>query len=181
MAKSVTSKLSKRDRQLGRFFQKHGFKNPFLMVAAFRKADIKPQTAAALLEKESGKGQNIFGCDHGSHGPTPPYCNQKVTEARARKLRSSQYSNGVGPTQLTFKGYVDKARKRGGEWRPYVNMWTGFEIVGNNIRACGSVQEGAAQYNGGPTPNAQAQAYGRDFAQKREQWEGKLERAGFNV
>jgi hypothetical protein len=177
----VTAGLSKRDRELARWFSQQGFKNPYLTVAALRKAKIKPQSAAALLEKESGKGRNIFGCDYGSCGDKPPYCNQNVTETRARRLRASEFANGVGPTQLTFKGFVDTARKRGGEWKPYYNMWTGFDVFQDCVSQAGTIQGGAARYNGGPNPNAQAQAYGRDFVAKRDKWERELHKAGFKV
>lgn len=78
---SVTDDLTTRDRQLANYFRDEGYENPFLMVAALRKADIKPQTAAALLRKESGGGRNIFGCDHRKElgearvkEDRPPYC-----------------------------------------------------------------------------------------------------------
>lgn len=177
----VVDRLDEHDRKLARWFGRQGFKTPFLMVAALRKAQIRPQSAAALLEKESAKGRNIFGCDHGSVGDRPPYCRHTVTEQRAKRLRASQFSNGVGPTQLTFKGYVDRARERGGEWRPYVNMWTGFDVFRQCVADAGTIRGGAARYNGGPNPNAQARAYGKDFVEKRQAWERKLHGAGFKV
>lgn len=182
MGKSVVSRLSKRDRQLGRFLGREGYRNPFLTVAALRKADIKPQTAMALLRKESGGGKNIFGCDHGSHGDSPPYCNQAVTEARARKLFNSNFSNGVGPTQLTSKGFVKMARDKGGEWRPYINMVVGFSIVGRLIDEHG-ITNGAARYNGGDSTLGERNGarYGREFAQIRGEEADKLKRARFNV
>src|SRR5687767_2170768 len=105
---SVTSSLSRRDRELAEWFKAAGFARPVLTVAALRKADIKPQTAAALLWKESGGGRNVFGHDHGPSGDHPPYSGHNVTERRAKLLRASRFSNGVGPTQLTFKGYIDR-------------------------------------------------------------------------
>jgi hypothetical protein len=125
---SVTGRLTKRDRELGAWFKGGGFLRPLLTVAALREANIRPQTAAALLSKETGNGSNIFGCDHGACGDAPPFCRHNVTERRAKRLRQSGFSNGVGPTQLTFKGYVDRARRAGGEWKPYANMVTGFRI-----------------------------------------------------
>lgn len=178
----VTDSLSTRDRQLAAYFGRQGFENPFLMVAALRKADIKPQTAAALLRKETGNGKNIFGCDHGPHGDSPPYCRQNVTETRARKLFASRFSNGVGPTQLTSKSFVREARNLGGEWKPYFNMLVGFRLIGRLIDEHG-VEHGAARYNGGDSSQGQQNGarYGREFKAIRQEEADKLRRAGFDV
>lgn len=179
---SVTDDLTTRDRQLANYFRDEGYENPFLMVAALRKADIKPQTAAALLRKESGGGRNIFGCDHGPHGDSPPYCRHSVTETRARRLFESRFSNGVGPTQLTSKSFVKQARDLGGEWKPYFNMRVGFWLVGSLIDDHG-VEHGAARYNGGNSDQGQQNgaAYGRDFVRIRREEADKLREAGFEV
>lgn len=172
---SVTSNLSERDRKLAQWFRREGFQHPYLTVAAFRKARIKPQTACALLSKETGNGANIFGCDHGSCGDQPPYCRQNVTETRAKRLYASSYSNGVGPTQLTFKGYVRRARDAGGEWRPYVNMLTGFRIFRELWQdEDKSIWGAAKRYNG-------AAEYANDFVALRKAYTVKLRRAGFDV
>lgn len=180
---SVVSKLSPRDRQLARRLSRMGIQKPFLTVAALRRADIKPQTAVALLRKESGGGRHVFGHDHGSNLPDrPPYSGHNVTERRARLLFASPFSNGVAETQLTSKSFVETARRRGGEWRPLINMWTGFEHLGNLIRAHG-VQHGAARYNGGDSPLGESNgaAYGRDFVTQRNRAESELREAGFDV
>lgn len=181
MARTVVSTLGKRDRELAAWFQREGFERPYLTVAALRKADIKPQTAAALLLKESGGGNNVFGHDWEAklgraraNEDRPPYNGHNVTEARARKLRGSTYSNGVGPTQLTFKGYIDRARKAGGEWKPYVNMLIGFRIFRELFNTHGSLVLAATRYNG-------AEAYGYDFVRVRAEQERKLRARGFHV
>jgi hypothetical protein len=158
-------------------------RHPFLTVAALRKADIKPQTAVALLRKESGGGRHVFGHDHGSNLPDrPPYSGHNVTEHRARLLFASPFSNGVAETQITSKSFVEIARRRGGEWRPFINMWTGFELLGNLIRDHG-VEHGAARYNGGDSPLGERNgtAYGRDFVTQRNHAGRELREAGFNV
>jgi hypothetical protein len=180
---SVVSKLSPRDRQLAGRLGRMGIRKPFLTVAALRKADIKPQTAVALLRKESGGGRHVFGHDHGSNLPDrPPYSGHNVTERRARLLFASRFSNGVAETQLTSRSFVQIARRRGGEWRPFANMWTGFELLGNLIREHG-VQDGAARYNGGDSPVGERNgaAYGRDFVRQRNHAERELREAGFSV
>lgn len=174
-AARVTDRLTSRDRQLAGWFKREGFLRPLLTVAALREANIKPQTAAALLSKETTDGSNVFGCDHGACGDAPPYCRQNVTEHRARRLRDSDLSNGVGPTQLTFEGYVDRARRAGGEWKPYVNMLTGFRIFRELFEAEGDSIWGAAKrYNGGGE-------YANDLVRRRGAYERKLRSAGFEV
>ena len=164
-ASRVTDRLTTRDRQLAAWLKREGFLRPLLTVAALRNANIKPQTAAALLSKETANGSNIFGCDHGPCGDGPPYCRQNVTERRAKRLRASDFSNGVGPTQLTFEGYVDRARRAGGEWKPYVNMVTGFRIFRELFEAEGNSIWGAAKrYNG-------RAEYANDFVGRREAYE----------
>jgi hypothetical protein len=171
----VTDRLTTRDRQLAAWFKREGFVRPLLTVAALRKANIKPQTAAALLSKETGNGSNIFGCDHGPCGDAPPYCRQNVTERRAKRLRGSRLRNGVGPTQLTFEGYVDRARRAGGEWKPYVNMATGFGIFRELFEAEGdSIWAAAKRYNG-------RAEYANEFVARRKAYERKLRTAGFEV
>lgn len=186
---AVTDRLSARDRQLAAFLGSDHrdlptIQHPLLTVAALRHraADVKPQTACALLTQESGGGRNVFGCDWGRQGGRPPWCGEAVTEARYRALRRLGKPNGVGPCQLTSFGFCDVADRRGGCWRPYPNMVTGFEVVGGLIRAHG-VERGAARYNGGDSPEGERNgaAYGREFAEWRESWERALLRAGFRV
>ena len=182
--KSVTASLSQRDRELGRQLGRMGIARPYLTVAALRKADVKPQTAVALLRKESGGGRNVFGHDHGQNLPDrPPYSGHPVTEKRARALYNSEFSNGVGPAQLTFKPYVARARKAGGEWLHYPNVVTGLRILRANFdgAAGGKLELAAAMYNGGPDPGADARAYGKDFMRERKRAEQELRRAGFDV
>lgn len=39
------------------------------------------------------------------------------------------HCQGVGPTQLTFKGFQDQADRLGGCWKPIINMIVGFGII----------------------------------------------------
>jgi hypothetical protein len=183
---SVTASLTTRDRQLATWIGEHTpFENPFLLVAALRKAEIKPQTALALESKEGGR--NIFGCDwpspQGRDGRAP-FCHQRVTEARYRALRKLGKPNGVGPVQLTSFGLCDRADRRGGCWKPYYSRWTGYEHLRDLIRAHG-YENGANRYNGGDSDEGQrngaAAHYGPEFVAFREQWERKLRAAGFHV
>ncbi len=182
---SVTDSLTTRDRQLAAWISSQGIQHPFLTVAAFRddSVDAKPQTALALLSKETGNGRNVFGCDWGKHDG-PPYCGQNVTEARYRKLRALGKANGVGPVQLTSFFLCDRADHAGGCWLPYPNMLVGFGHLAQLIRAHG-FEAGANRYNGGDSSQGEAAGaaagYGREFVAFRQEWERKLVAAGFKV
>ena len=182
--RSVTDGLSKRDRQLARALGELGISRPLLTVAAVRKADVKPQTAFALLMKESGGGRNVFGCDFGKQGGKPPWCGENVTEARYRALRQLGKANGVGRCQLTSFGFLDEADRNGGAWKDFPNMLVGFGLIGRLIREHG-VEAGANRYNGGDSPqgerNGATAGYGREFVQHREHAEQGLRRMGLKV
>lgn len=183
----VVSALSERDRQLAEWFRRNGFLHPYLTVAALRKAAIKPQSAAALLQNESGGrhngrtvsgGRNVFGCDWRQTGDNPPYCGHEVTLTRYRALRRQDKQNGVGPCQLTLFVFLTRADRAGGAHLPLPNMVTGFRILKENAKREGSVRDGARAYNGsGPD----AEAYADRFMARRAAWERKLHAAGFNV
>jgi hypothetical protein len=182
--RSVTDGLSSRDRQLARALGELGITRPLLTVAAMRKTDVKPQTAYALLMKETGGGRNIFGCDWGRTGGVPPFCNERVTEKRYRDLRAHGKANGVGRCQLTSFGFLDEADGQGGAWKDFPNMLVGFGLIGRLIGEHG-VEAGANRYNGGDSSqgerNGAAAGYGREFVQHRQQAERELDRRGFKV
>lgn len=185
---SVTDTLTPRDRQLAQWFKRSGYRYPYLTVVALRVARIKPQTAAAMLSMEGGR--NVFGCDFGSQvDDAPPYCHQPVTARRLLALLASRFSNGVGPTQLTFKGYLDQRADPGDPrvltglgkaWaaRPFLNMVKGFSVLRGHAKALGSVREGARSYNGsGPA----AERYADKFMMFRSAAAHNLRDAGFRV
>lgn len=131
--------------------------------------------AATLLQKESGGGANVYGHDavqtggfYVKGGP--------VTKANYRKYkenRSAFGAQGVGPTQLTFPGFQDRADARGGcfDWR--VNVSVGFEILAGNIAANG-MRKGFRAYNGsGPA----AEHYADDALEKVAVWRSRLQGA----
>jgi hypothetical protein len=182
--KSVTASLSKRDRQLARALGELGITRPVLTVAAMRETDVKPQTAYALLMKETSGGRNIFGCDFGRTGGAAPFCHEHVTEARYRSLRALGKPNGVGRCQLTSFGFLDEADRKGGAWKDFPNMLVGFGLIGRLIREHG-VEAGANRYNGGDSSlgerNGADAGYGREFVQHRDHAQRVLRGSGFEV
>jgi hypothetical protein len=85
----------------------------------------------AILQKESG-GKNVYGHDVGgalSGYPDPP------DENNFRVFRwmidvAKQASNGVGPMQITYKGYFPLMDKLGLKpWIPYDNIRYGIQNI----------------------------------------------------
>lgn len=128
--------------------------------------------ALALVEKETGF-KNVFGHDptraipSSWRGSRVTWAKYKVYKA-ARKLGRGM--QGVGPTQLTWFAFQDQADKLGGCHKPYPNMVVGFRLLKSHIDAYGKTA-GAALFNGsGPD----ADAYGRDWVRKQENWHKRL-------
>lgn len=151
--------------------KQHGIVDPVSTVAAAATAKLPLPYACALLEKESGGGQNVFG-----HDPTIFIGAGEVTEAkyaeykRQRIASGNRLMQGVGPCQLTYYSYQDQADAKGGCWVPLHNMEVGFALLQSHIARYGE-QAGAAAYNGsGPA----ADAYGRDFVQRAAAWKARL-------
>lgn len=158
-------------QKLAKLLKAHGVVNPLWTIAAARKAGLPLAYALALIEKESGKGFNLFG-----HDPTIFAGAGAVTKAKylayrlARRRSGNRQMQGVGPTQLTWWATQDAADRAGGCEKPLVNMTVGFTALARLIRLHGP-EKGAAAYNGsGPA----AAAYGRDFVQKARRWQAVI-------
>lgn len=139
--------------------KRHGVKQPDLVLSEAKRADLKPEYALAMLEKETGIPQrNVFGCDHGPQGGKPPYCGDAVTKERVAALRASGKMNGVGWTQLTWWEFVRDADNMGGAHKPRFQMRVGFDVLATHIAQYGE-WGGFRRYNGeGPAAEAYANA-----------------------
>jgi len=152
----------------------HGTQRAAEVVELAAAAGLELAAAATLLEKESGGGHNVWGHDNVSTGghyvkgaevKEPAYRNYKADRDRGRIG-----AQGVGPTQLTFRGFQNRADARGGcfDWR--VNCAVGFEILAEHIKAKG-VHDGFRAYNGsGPA----AESYADDAIEKLAVWRSRL-------
>lgn len=111
---------------------KNGCKIPYQAKRAADEAGIPFYVMLAFLEQETGGGANVFG-----HDPTIFVGAGKVTKAkyldykkeRDRYAPSRHQMQGVGPMQLTYYTYQDKADSLGGCWRPYINCLVGAQLL----------------------------------------------------
>jgi hypothetical protein len=154
-----------RDLKLCRVAKKHGAKSTLRTLREARRNDIPFSWLLAMIEQESG-WQNIFGCDH---GPGNAYCHQKVTNQKVRHLLNAQTYNGVGYTQLTSPGYVERAMRRTGGAASVRNQI----IVGAQVlkEKTGGDMNRAWRYNG-------AREYQRQIEAKAERWHQRFINAG---
>jgi len=97
--------------------------------------------ACTIMERETG-GQNIFGHDAGGSFSGPITVKIAVTEERYKtflvQLAAGKASNGVGPMQLTYRGYhlgPQSLTSRGFKaWVPAGNILYGVEILSKSLK-----------------------------------------------
>jgi hypothetical protein len=160
-----------RDFALARTAKKHGANYSLRIIMEARKAGIPISLAFALIEQESNF-RNVFG-----HDPTDSIPDSwKGTEVTKNKYahykdrRTVHGMQGVGPAQLTWWEYQDKADQRGGAWKPQHNISVAFEHLGSLIKSKG-LREGIAAYNGsGPA----ADKYAEQVLQRQQKWHKRL-------
>lgn len=150
--------------------------NADVAAIACRKAGLPFFVACALLEKESG-GRNVYGHDEGgalSGFPHPVNAgNYQVFEWLV--FDRGQASNGVGPCQITYKGFLSQMEEEGLKpWSPHDNMLFGFRLLKGYFDKHSSWATAGAIFNGGPSPNSKALAYGRDLKRRVDVWHDRL-------
>lgn len=141
---------------------RNGIKNPYKAYRASREGGIPFYVMCAVLEKESAGGENVFG-----HDPTIFVGAGRVTKnkylAYKRQRQAGGGMQGVGPMQLTWWEFQDLADKRGGCWKPYINMVVGAEILHKYWNQTGNWERVGTKWNGSPD-------YGRDLFLKIDKW-----------
>src|SRR4051812_2834819 len=114
-----------------------GFQNSLRIVLEAKAAKIPLSYALASVEKESGRGYNVFGHD----AVRNPIKGGAVTKERYlayKKYRKQGLGmQGVGPLQLTWWETQDQADALGGCWKPKYNLRVGLQMVAALIRAKG--------------------------------------------
>lgn len=175
---STATETRKRRAKIAR---EHGIRNALIALEEADKTDrIGPATAIAILWQESG-GKNVWGHDptifiggfdrKNNRYWTIPRWKGYVNEAgyreykRQRRADGSGGRQGVGPLQLTWHTTQDAADRKGGCWKPRINIRTGFEILDAQVKAHG-LRDGLRRYNGSG-PNAER--YAQEVLAKREE------------
>ena len=163
--------------------------NAAAVLAAASRAGVDLALACALVEKESG-GRNVYGHDIGGTYSTrdaevvldgvtyPRGSDVPVTEANYARfvalVAAGAKSNGVGPAQITYRGYFPDAERRGLRlWVPEDNLTFGLQILVRHLAAGRSVPEAGTLYNAGNLL-AGVTDYGRDLAAKTDRWRALL-------
>ncbi len=135
------------DAQLVKLMKQSGIVNPPETLRAARAVGLALPFACALLEQESSGGHNVFGHDKVQN----PVKGGEVTKERYLEYKHYRQlglgANGVGPTQLTWPGFQDRADQLGGCWVYDVNLRVGFSVLRAHIRKSG-VYHGYWNYNG---------------------------------
>jgi hypothetical protein len=133
-----------------------GMRIPVRTYMAARHTGLSLALGCAVLMQESGGGINEFGHDPTIYAGAGTVTKTKYLAYRAERDRTGK-CQGVGPMQLTSKGYQDQADQLGGCWRPLRNLWVGFSVLATNIRRDG-LHDGVRAYNGSG-PAAEQYAY----------------------
>lgn len=146
--------------------EKFGFVNVDDAIKAATVIGVPLHVAFALIQMESW-GKNIFGSDKGGMFKGLP-----VTEARFREMtaavKKGHVSNGVGPLQITYKGFFPDAEKNHLQlWLPYDNYLYGFKLLNDLYKSTASWQRAGTRYNG-------SKIYGVTFALRISQWKKRL-------
>ncbi len=131
-----------------------------LVIREARRTGLPLPMGCVMLMKESGGGRNVYGHDRGAcftvSGRTIEVTRENYQEYLAC-VRGGGKRNGVGPTQLTWHGYQTEADRRGGCWKPEINIAVGFETLAGHYKKYGP-WEAFKRYNGKPVYADQAMA-----------------------
>lgn len=138
-----------------------GCRMPLTTLRATRAAKIPYYVGCAFLQQETGGGRNVFGHDPSVFSGAGKVTKAKYLRYKAVRERTGQMQ-GVGPMQLTWHTFQDRADRLGGAWKPYVNMLVGFRHLADLHDDHGSWRAAARAYNGsGPMAHEYAAEMGR--------------------
>ena len=155
-----------------------GLSNAGLIVEAADRTGVPLAIAAAMVEKESG-GRNVYGHDTGGVFSVPGRdieITQENYKEFLRRVLVGEKSNGVGPAQITYRGYFERYPEYP-FWEPLANIKFGLTILADYLRgdySDASVAAAGARYNGGTNPGPRALAYGTDLLTKTKAWRARL-------
>lgn len=148
---------------------RNGIVNPYAAMRVSDATGLPFAAMCAVLEIESGGGHNVFGHDGGVDGWASGW--GKVTKAKYLRYKQGRIAGkgmqGVGPMQLTWWEYQDRADALGGCWKPYNNMVVGAQILADYKAKLGNWKAVGRRYNGSPE-------YGDKFAAAVAKWQARF-------
>jgi hypothetical protein len=142
------------------------------IVHAARLSKLPVALVCAVVEQESGF-RNVFGHDRVANPVKSPAGGVlEVTRERYERYlhhrRLGHGNQGVGPMQLTWPGFQDRADAYGGCWRPGPNIRVGCEVLAEHIARLGT-RAGIQAYNG-----AHGFAYADSVLALERKWRARL-------
>lgn len=150
------------------------------IAASSRRAGVPLSVAAALAEVESG-GRNVFGNDRGGvfsrpGRPDVPVTPERVAELR-RRVAAGETSNGIGPAQITWPPFFDRADAAGLDLAdPEDNLTLGLTILAEHARgdlSPAGLERAGTLYTAGTLAGGVTD-YGRRLARAAAAWEERL-------
>lgn len=158
--------VTPRDLALARTAKKHGANYALRIIMQARKSGIPISLAFALIEQESNF-KNVFGHDPSIFSGAGNVTKKKYQEyKRLRDAQRPRRMQGVGPAQLTWWEFQDRADARGGAWIPKHNISLAFDDLAAQIKAHG-LHDGIKAYNGrGPD----AERYANQVLAGQKKW-----------
>lgn len=150
-----------------------GIRNVDAIAEGSLRSGLQFYATIALVEGES-RGKNIYGHDQG--GFDSGYKELEVTLLNWHKFYAAVVvnnyrSNGVGPAQITYRGYFDQMLAQNLKpWDPADNITFGATLMkGNRDRVHSNWAEAGTLYNAGNLKSG-VNKYGRDYAARVAKW-----------
>lgn len=124
-----------------------GCRMPYLAWKASKNTGVPMWVICAFLEKETSGGMNVFGQDPTIYVRAGTVTKEKYLAYKAERKRTGKMQ-GVGPMQLTWWEFQDRADRAGGCWKPYINILTGTRILKEYRENSDNWWQVAKTYNG---------------------------------
>lgn len=162
----------------------YGMNNVDLIARCCDETGCRFYIALAMLEKETGTCRNVYGHDvGGALSGFPKTVNEGNFEVfRWLIFSKGQKSNGVGPSQLTFKGFFTDMQQKGlRPWDMHDNISYGIDLLYGYYRYARdglkrsvneSLRYAGTRYNGSST-------YGDAYLQVALKWKQRVGSADY--
>jgi hypothetical protein len=141
-----------------------GFVNVETMAQVADELGFEFAATVALFDMES-KGKNIYGSDyHGTFAGKGAVTKANFKEFYHLVVDLKKPSNGVGPAQITWRGFFPDMAKQGLKaWDVHDNMYYGVKLLKSHYAAKKTWVGAGTAYNG-------KLSYGLTFAARRLKW-----------